>query len=64
LKLDLVLNNESLALVLNLLWELGRNGVVSGRVLDDETLIAFHPLEDSWLFDGPFSNVCPLLILV
>ena len=64
LKLDLVLNNESLALIVDLLWEFGRDGVVSSRVLDNETLIALHSLEDSWLLDSPFSNICPLLIFV
>ncbi len=64
MKLDLILDNEGLALVLNLLWELGRDGVVSGCILNNETFITFHSLEDSWLLDSPFSNVCPFLILV
>lgn len=63
LKLDLVLNNEGLVLVVNLRGELGRDGMVSSRVLENETLITLHSLVDLGLFDGPFSNICPLLII-
>jgi hypothetical protein len=62
LKLDLVLNNKSLALVLNWLGELGRDGVVSSRVLDNEALVAIDALEHMWLLNSPLADVCPLLI--
>ena len=63
MKLDLVLHNKCFALVVNLLWELGRDGMMSSSVLDYQTLITLHSLEDGWLLDGPFADVCPLLIL-
>jgi hypothetical protein len=58
------LDNKSLALIVNLLWEFGRDGVVSSSVLDDKSLITLHALEDMWLFYSPLSNICPLLIFV
>lgn len=64
MKLDLILNNEGLPLVINLLWELGRDGMMSCGILDDKTLIAVHALEDMRLLYSPFSNICPFLILV
>ena len=64
LQLDLVLNDESLALVVNLLGELGGDGVVGGGVLDDKTLVVVDALEDGRLFDSPFTNVCPLLVIL
>lgn len=64
LELDLILDNEGLALVLNLLRELGRDGMMSCGVLDHKTLVTFHALVDMRLLDGPFSYVCPFLILV
>ena len=62
LRLDLILNDEGLALVVNLLGELGRDGVVSGRVLDDETLVALHALQDGRLLDGPLAHVGPVFL--
>jgi hypothetical protein len=64
LELDLILNNEGLALVVNLLGELGRDGMMSCGVLDHKTLVTFHALVDMRLLDSPFSYVCPFLILV
>jgi hypothetical protein len=64
LKLHLVLDNESLALVLNLLREFGRDSMVSSCVLDHQTLVSLHTLEDVRLLYSPLSNICPLLILV
>jgi hypothetical protein len=64
LKLHLVLDNESLALVLNLLREFGRDSMVSSCVLDHQTLVSLHTLEDVRLLYGPLSNIRPLLILV
>ena len=58
------MNNESLALVFNLLWELGRDGVVGSGVLDDKALVTLHTLEDMRLLYSPFSNISPLLILL
>jgi hypothetical protein len=64
LKLDFILDNESFALVLNLLWEFGRDGVMGSGVLYDKTLITLHALEDMRLLDSPLSDVCPFLILL
>lgn len=64
LELDLVLDNEGLALVVNLLGELGRDGMVSSGVLDNETLIALHSLVDDGLLDGPLADVGPFLTLL
>jgi hypothetical protein len=64
LKLDFVLNNKCLSLVIDLLGELGRDGMMSCSVLDDKTLVALHALVDMWLFYSPFSNISPFLILV
>lgn len=64
LELDLILNNEGLALVVNLLGEFGRDGVVSGCVLNNQTLITLHTLEDGRLLNSPFSNICPFLVFV
>ena len=62
LKLDLVLNNECLSLVVNLGGELGRDGMMSGGVLQDETLVTVHARKDSWLLNGPLANVGPILV--
>lgn len=62
MRLHFVLNHQGLALVINLLGELGGNGVVSGGVLHDQTLISIDTLEDSGLFDGPFTNVGPFVL--
>ena len=62
LRLDLVLNHQSLALVVNLLGELGGNGVVSRRVLHDKTLVTLNSLENGRFFDGPLTNVGPLFL--
>lgn len=64
LKLDLVLDNESLALVVDGLGELGRDGVVSSSVLDNKTLVALNALEDGGFFNGPLADVGPLLVLL
>lgn len=62
LRLDLILDNQGLALVVNLLGELGRDGVVSSRVLDNQTLVTLHSLEDGGLLNSPFANKRPVLI--
>jgi hypothetical protein len=64
LKLDFVLNNESLVLVVNGLGELGGDGMVSGLVLDNQSLVTFHAFEHRRLLNGPSTNVCPLLLIV
>ena len=64
MKLDFVLDNKSLALIVDLLWELGRDGMMSSWVLDDKTLVALHTLEDMRLLYSPFSDICPFLVLV
>jgi hypothetical protein len=62
LKLDFVLNNQRLALWINGLVEFGRDGMMGSLVLDDETLVPFHALEDSWLFYSPVANVGPFFL--
>ena len=64
LEFDFILDNESLSLIVDLLRELGGNGMMGSCVLNNKTLIAFHAFVDTGLLDGPFSNVCPLLIFV
>lgn len=64
LKFDLILNDQGLALVVNLLGELGRDGMMGSCVLHNQALITLHSLEDVWLFNSPFADVCPLLVLV
>jgi hypothetical protein len=62
LRLDLVLNNQGLALVVNLLGELGGDGVVGSGVLYDQTLVTIDTLEDGGLLDSPFANVGPIIL--
>lgn len=38
--------------------------MVSSGVLDDETLVALHSLEDGGLLDGPLPNIGPFLALL
>lgn len=56
------MDHKSVVLVINDLGKLGRDGVVSCRVFHDKPLVTLHPLVDVRLFDGPFSNIRPLLI--
>jgi hypothetical protein len=63
LELDLVLNNEGVTLVVNGLGELGRDGVVGSRVLDDQALVALHTLQHGRLFNRPSADVGPFLIV-
>jgi len=62
LKLDLILDDQGLALGVNLLGELGRDGMVSGSVLHDQTGITLHALVNRRLLDSPLADVGPLLI--
>lgn len=64
LELGLVLDDKSLALVVNLLGELGGDGVVGGLVLDDQALVSLHSLVDGGLLDSPLADVRPLLLLL
>ena len=61
MRLDLILDHQSLSLVINLLRELSRNGVVGSDVLDDETLVALNAGKDSRLFNRPTANIRPVL---
>lgn len=61
LRLDLILNNQGLALVINLLREFRRDSMVGGRVLYNETLVSVDTLEDSGFLNGPFTDVGPVL---
>lgn len=62
LGLDLILDNQCLALVVDLLGELGGDRVVSSWVLDNKTLVALNSLEDSGLLNRPLADVSPVLI--
>ena len=62
MQFDLVLYHEVLALVVNLLGELGGYGVVSRLVLEDETLVALDALEDVRLFNSPVADIGPFLL--
>jgi len=62
LQLDLVLDHEGLALGVDLLGKLGRNGVMGSRVLHNETSITLHSLVDGGLLDSPLTDVSPLLV--
>ena len=64
LKFDFVLDNEGLALVVNDLGKLGRNGMMSGLVFENETLVTLHALEDCRLFDRPGADIGPVLVSV
>jgi hypothetical protein len=59
---NLVLDHQGLALVVNLLRELGGDGVMGSGVLHDQTLVAIDTLQDSRLFHGPFTNVGPFVL--
>jgi hypothetical protein len=63
LELDLVLDDKGVVLVVNGLGELGRDGVVGSLVLDDETLVSLHALEDRGLLGRPGADVGPLLVV-
>ena len=62
LRLDLILNHQSLALVVNLLGELGRDSVVSSRVLHDETLVALHSVKNGCFFNSPVTDIGPVFV--
>ena len=62
LQLNLVLNDQGLASVVNLVRQLGRDGMVGSLVLDNKTLLTLHSLQDVGLLNCPLANVGPLLI--
>jgi hypothetical protein len=62
LKLNLILYNQSLALVVNLGGKFGRDSMVSSGILDDETFVTLHARVDSGLLYGPLSNVRPVFL--
>jgi hypothetical protein len=61
LQLDFILHDERLALVVDRLGELGRNGMMGSSVLDDQALVAVYAAIDLGFLDRPVSNVGPLL---
>lgn len=61
LELDFVLDDEVLALGVDLLWELGGDGVVGSFVFDHQALVLLHTLEHSGLLDSPGTHVSPFL---
>lgn len=64
MKLDLILDDEFLALSVDGLAELGRNGVMSSLVLRYETLVPINALVDGRLLYGPLANILPFLLFV
>ena len=56
LEFDLILDNKGFSLGVDCLVKLGGYGVVSSLVLDDETLVANHALEDGRLLNRPFEE--------
>jgi len=62
LELDLVLDDQGLALGVDLLGELGRDGVMGSSVLDNKTGITLNSLVDSRLLNSPLADVGPFLI--
>ena len=62
LELDLILNDQSLALVVDRRGELGGNGMVGSWILDHETLVPSDAREHCRLFDSPFANIGPVLV--
>ena len=62
LQLDLILNHEGLAGVIDGGREFGRDGVMSGFIFQDETFVAGDSLEDARLLDRPSANVRPLFL--
>lgn len=61
LKLNLVLDHEGLILGVNGFGELGRDGMVSCRILDHKALVALHALVDLGFLNSPLADVCPFL---
>jgi hypothetical protein len=62
LELDLVLDNKRLSIVVDGLGELGRDGMMGSLVLDHETLVTLHALQDRGLFHSPLADVGPFLV--
>jgi hypothetical protein len=59
LQLNFILNNQGLPLWIDGLLELGGDGMMGSLVLNDQAFVALHPLEDTWLLNGPIANVGP-----
>lgn len=55
------MDNQSLSLVINLLGELGRNGMVGSWVLHNETRVSRDTGEYGGLFNRPGTDVGPIL---
>jgi hypothetical protein len=62
LKLDFILDNQGFALCIDGLWELGRDGMMSSLVFDNETFVTFHTIEDTGFFNSPVANIGPLFL--
>jgi hypothetical protein len=62
LQLNLILNHQGLALGVNLLGKLGRDGVMGSDVLDNEALVTLHALVDGGLLNRPLADVRPFLV--
>ena len=59
MKLDLILNNKGVFLVVDLLGKFGGDGMMSCWILYYQTLILLNGLEDMGLLNSPLANVCP-----
>ena len=64
MQLHLVLDDESLALVVDLLGKLGRDGVMLGGILHHQAHVAFNALQDMGLLSGPDSIIHPLDVIL
>jgi hypothetical protein len=62
LELDLILDDQSLALVVDLGGEFGRDGMVGSWVLEHQTLVANDAWENLRLFDRPLANIGPVFV--
>ena len=62
LKLYFVLNNKGVSFVVNLFRKFGGNGMMGCRVLHNKSLVSYDTGEDVGLFNGPFTNIRPILV--
>ena len=62
MKLDFILYNKSLSLVVDGCREFGGDGMMRGCVLHDQPLVTCDSGKDSWLFHRPFADIGPVLV--
>ncbi len=56
------MDNQYLAVVVDLGREFGRDSMMSGWVLDNKTFVADHARKNGGLFYRPFSDIGPVLV--